>query len=140
MKKYLLTALSFQFASVVQATPCDEIVSEKISKLMKDGKEKEWNLEQYRDELINLKKEYIEMVSDRKCSPRLHVKAARDYNTCIDQADRSYERQRQSCQTDVQCKKDTLSSYNQRVKDCKEVSVHDNLSKSAWNLSNFFKR
>ena len=56
---------------------------------MQEQKEKEFSLETLRDELVNLKKEYTEMVSNRQCKHVPSVKAAKDYNKCVDQADKS---------------------------------------------------
>jgi hypothetical protein len=140
-KKILFTALSLSFSPCVQATEdCDKILTKKISKLINEQKEKEFSLENFRDELINLKKEYIQMVSNRQCKHVPSVKAAKDYNKCIDQADKSFERQNRACEKDKECRKDTRQDYNQRVQDCKEVSVHDSLAKSTWSLSNLFKK
>ena len=54
-------------------------------------------------------------------------------------SDKSYERQSKACEN-KECKKDTREDYRQRVQDCKEVSVHDNLTKSTWNFSTLFKK
>lgn len=139
-KKVMFTALSLSFTSLQATEDCDKIFSKKISNLMEERKEKEFSLETLRDELTNLKKEYIEMVSNRQCKHVPNVKAAKDYNKCVDQADKSYERQKKACEKDSQCKKETRQDYNQRVQDCKEVSIHDSLAKSTWSLSNLFKK
>ena len=105
---------------------------------MTEQKEKEFSLENLREELVNLKKEYIEMVSNRQCKHVPNAKAAKDYNKCVDQADKSFERQNKACEKDNVCKKETREDYRQRVQDCKEVSIHDSLAKSTWSLSNLF--
>lgn len=139
-KKILFTAISLSFSPLHATEDCDKIFSKKISNLMEERRDKECNLETLRDELVNLKKEYIEMVSNKQCKHVPNVKGAKDYNKCVDQADKSYERQKKACENDKECKKDTREDYRQRVQDCKEVSVHDNLTKSTWNFSTLFKK
>ena len=139
-KKAMFTALTLSFSSLQATEDCDKIFTKKISNLMEERKEKEFSLETLRDELVNLKKEYIEMVSNRQCKHVPNVKTAKDYNKCVDQADNAYERQKKACEKDNECKKETREDYRQRVQDCKEVSVHDSLAKSTWSLSNLFKK
>ena len=140
-KKILFTAVSLSFSPCIQATEdCDKILTKKISSLIRDREEKGFNLETFRDELVNLKKEYIEMISNKQCKHVPSIKAAKDYNKCVDQADKSFERQNKACEKNNVCEKNTLANYQQRVRDCKDVSIHDNVSRSTWSLSSLFKK